>query len=129
MTNRFGNGEQYSKSAVITLTVATDSDRDLIACAIRGLDRIYREGYRFHKAGIILTELSPRSYRQTDIFDSLDHSRDSALNHALDSINSRMGAATGTRERWKMKSNRRSPRYTTCWSEIPEVRAVAAKIR
>jgi DNA polymerase V len=47
----------------------------------------------------------------------------------MDQINQQMGAGTiqlaaaGLKKPWQMKAARRSPRYTTQWSELPIVRA------
>lgn len=48
---------------------------------------------------------------------------------ALDMVNARFGrdtlrfAACGTDQDWRMKQALRSPRYTTCWQELPVAKA------
>ena len=130
MTNRFSSSPQYSKSAVLSLTPATDCDSDLIKAAVRGLKQIYRSGYTFHKTGVILTDLTPARELQTDLFACRNYDRCQRLNRAVDRVNVAFGAgtiryaATGIRKRWKVRSDFRSPCYTTCWDEVPRVLAI-----
>ncbi len=129
MTNSFGDGPSYSKSATLSLTPASDNAPDLIRAALRGLDKIYRSGFDFHKAGVTLTNLTPAAEVQTDIFAPRDFRRSGALNRAVDRINRRLGAGSlryatlGIHRRWRMRQNFRSPAYTTRWSDIPRVNA------
>lgn len=129
MTNRFKDGPSYSKAATLSLTPASDSAPDLIRAAVRGLVRIYRTGFDFHKAGVTLTHLTPAAEVQTDIFAPRDFRRRAALDRAVDAINRRLGsgavryAALGIHCRWRMRQNFRSPAYTTRWSDIARVRA------
>lgn len=128
-TNQFATRAQYASSATIPLIPPTDSDIDLIRAAIQALERIYRDGYSYYKAGVILMDLTPAQSLQTDIFVPRDYDRFQRLNKAIDNVNSRFYsgllhyAATGIRKSWKMKSQFRSPRYTTRWDEIPVVKA------
>lgn len=127
MTNRFRDEPQYSNSATIELPVPTDATDEFIAYALRCLRGIYRTGYRFYKAGVILADLVPGDQIQTDLFDTRDRGRSSTLMRVLDTVNSRMGsgtltfAAAGIDRSWKTRFNRRSPRYTTRWEELARV--------
>jgi DNA polymerase V len=55
MTNRFADEPQYDNSVTIPLPVATQDTAELIGYALRGVEQIFREGYRYQKAGVILT--------------------------------------------------------------------------
>ena len=72
----------------------------------------------------ILEDLVPADHIRTDLFDTFDRSRDRRLMRALDTVNARMGAgaltfaALGIERPWKIKFNKRSPRYTTRWEEL-----------
>jgi len=127
MTNRFKDEPQYANSAVLEAPVPTDSTGELIGCALRGVDFIFREGYRFYKAGVVLTGLVPADQIQTDLFYTRDFEGSRRLMEALDHVNASLGpgtlkfAATGLEQSWKTKFNRRSPRYTTRWDELPAV--------
>ncbi|TKB82361.1 MAG: Y-family DNA polymerase, partial [Nitrospira sp.] len=93
-TNEFKEGPQYSNAVTLKLPVATDSTSDLIRSALQGIRTIYREGYRYKKAGVILTGLVPASQTQADLFDSQDRGKSKRLMSALDAINNRWGADT-----------------------------------
>jgi DNA polymerase V len=129
MTNRFRDEPQYSNSAAIELPVPSSCTPELIQYALLCLDRIYRKGYRFYKAGIILDSLVPWGMIQTDLFDVRNRDSDKRLMFALDEVNTRHGAGTlifaasGIQRPWKTKFNRRSPRFTTRWAELLEVKA------
>ena len=129
-TNEFKEGPQYSNALTLRLPVVTDSTSELIRCALQGIRSIYRDGYLYKKAGVMLAELVPASQAQADLFDSQDRRRKSKrLMSALDSINGRWGADTlhyassGINKPWKTQFHRRSPAYTTDWDALPVVRA------
>jgi DNA polymerase V len=128
MTNRFTEEPHYSNSMTITLPVATQDTAELIGYALRGVEQIFREGYRYQKAGVILTALVPAHQVQTHLFDRHDRERSQKLMEAIDTINREWGsgtiryAAVGLRPGWIMKCARRSPRYTTRWEELAVVR-------
>jgi DNA polymerase V len=89
---------------------------------------IFCEGYRYKKAGGILTALVPAHQVQTHLFDRHDRERSQRLMAALDALNTQWGAGTvrygavGVQPRWTMRCGRRSPRYTTRWQELVVVR-------
>ena len=120
-TNTFKDEPQYSNAATIKLPIATDSTSDLLRYALPGLERIFRDGYRYKKAGVMLTALVPASQVQGDLFDRQDRERSSRLIRALDRLNDHMGAGTlryaaeGFTKRWRARFERRSPAYTTNW--------------
>ncbi|MGH2503766.1 MAG: DUF4113 domain-containing protein, partial [Ktedonobacterales bacterium] len=103
--------------------------------ASAALERVWREGYRYHKAGVILGEFTGDALRQGELFREGDLSpgaihreraRSEELMRTLDAINARFGRdmirplSTGIEQPWRMKQARRSPRYTTRWSELAE---------
>jgi DNA polymerase V len=128
-TNEFKEGPQYSNALTLNLPVVTDSTSELIRCALHGIRAIYRDGYLYKKAGVILTGLVPANQTQADLFDDRDRGRSKRLMSALDSINDRWGAGTlhyassGITKAWKTQFHRRSRAYTTDWDELPVVTA------
>jgi DNA polymerase V len=56
-TNRFAEEAEYANSMTITLPVATQDTAELIRYTLRGIAQLFREGYRYKKAGVILTVL------------------------------------------------------------------------
>ena len=54
---------QYQQRVVVSLEKPTDDSRDIIAAAIQGLRRLWRKGYAYYKAGLMLLDLSPKANR------------------------------------------------------------------
>ena len=122
---------QYQRSMTVPLPEATADTRILTIWALRILRRIYRPGYAYHKAGVMLLELAPAAHQQFSLLapDAVTTGRNSSLMTTLDAINGRYGrgtlrlAAEGISKPWQMRRERVSPRYTTAWAQIPNVRA------
>ena len=127
-TNRFNKEEQYNAGLTVPMPEPTDDTLTLTAAALAGLEVIYRSGYRYKKAGVMLTLLSDKQARQMSIFDhAAVTQRSTKLMTALDMINRDYGhgtvrsGASGFTQRWAMRNENRSPRYTTRWDELPIV--------
>ena len=126
-TNRFRESDaQYSAGIVTPLAHANDDTRALTQAAFNGLRRIYRPGFAYKKCGVMLMQLSDQAHRQESLFaDTANPIRAAQTMAVMDAINQTWGrgtlrsAATGVNKRWAMRSENRSPRYTTCWSELP----------
>ena len=120
---------QYQQAVTLPLSAPTDDTRVLTRWAFRILKRIYRPGYAYHKAGIMLLDLVPLGQRQPSLFETEDGNRLRALMQVLDEINGRYGrrtlqfAAEGIARSWTMRRDRLSPGYTTRWEELPKVLA------
>ena len=114
---------QYSNGLTIPLPIPTDDTRQLVKVALWGLKRIYRGGFRYAKAGVMLGELMSISDVQSDLF-STKNFEDGKLMGVLDSINKKMGRGTmklaseGFKKPWRMKQGNKSPNYTTQWKGI-----------
>lgn len=131
-TNPFSRVDaQYHNSITLPLVVPTSDTRLLMHTAIKGLSKIYKEGYWYKKVGVILLKIRQKSHIQHDLFcDPTYHNEKSnQLMQTLDTINQQMGSGSvrfaiqGFRQQWKMKRQRCSPEFTTCWDEIPIVLA------
>jgi DNA polymerase V len=127
-TNHFRPEDpQYHGTQPVRLPVATADTGKLIAAARRGLGALYRPGYRYKKAGILLLELAPAAAVQGDLFAAADTPRSKARMRAIDMLNRRFGrdtvsfAAAGRRRAWKLRSEFLSPRFTTNWDELLRV--------
>lgn len=122
-TSPFSNEPYYSNSATQTLMTATQDTRDIVAAAVRCLEQIWRDGYRFQKAGIMLNDFTATP-GQIDLFDEMPPREGSAaLMQVVDKLN-RDGnrvwfAGQGIQKGWKMKRQMLSPSYTTNWKELP----------
>jgi DNA polymerase V len=109
-----------------------------VNAAVLGLQAIYRAGFKYAKAGVMLMDLQPDSLLQGELDledgDSVADIADKArLMTALDAINSRYGRGTmtmasagveGKQKNWVMRQERMTPRYTTCIEDMPIARAV-----
>lgn len=123
-TNGFREDQpQYSKNIVIKLPFATNSSIEIVKFAVMGLEQIFREGYGYKKAGVIVSDFSPEDNQQLTLFESRNV-KHIELMKAVDNINRSMGqqkvrlAAQEPGRVWKMKQERLSPRYTTNLNEI-----------
>lgn len=118
----------YGNTAGEKLTLPTQDTRDIIEVAMRSLDRIWLEGRRYMKAGIMLDEFTLDGVSQLNLFDDVQPRANSAqLMKVLDGINqSGLGhvwfAGQGTNTEWRMKREMLSPSWTTRWSDIPVAR-------
>lgn len=125
-TNPFKAEEpQYQRSEIVPIPNPTDDTAKLVGAARKGLEAIYRPGYRYKKSGVMLMGLQPKSILQTDLFtDTQAQAKTDERMKVMDAINKRMGkgaitlAATGTQQRWAMRRDRKSPAYTTDWNEL-----------
>jgi DNA polymerase V len=127
-TNRFKTSDaQHYAARPVHLGVATSDSGKLIGAALAGLRAVWRGGYRYKKAGVILLDLHPASDVQQGLFDKADDPRRKALMRTLDGLNLRFGrdtvtlAATGRNRPWKMQRDQLSPCYTTAWTDLLRV--------
>ncbi len=129
LTDRFKTQEYYYNSASVRLPSPTNNTGELIKYAGQGLEQIFREGMKFKKIGVYLTELVPGTTIQAGLFDTVDRTRVKKLMQTLDNINQQMGsgalqyAATGLSKSpgWQTVFKMRTPSYTTKWNELPLV--------
>jgi len=118
----------YSNGMTISLPSPTHDTRQLVNIALWALKRLYRGGYNYQKAGVMLGEIVPAERCQTDLFaDKSTQIKSNKLMAMMDGINKKMGkesiklASEGFKRPWKMKQENKSPSYTTNWDEIVKV--------
>ncbi len=128
LTNHFNKKEkQYSSSIKLQLDYPTSDSKLIVKRAVEGIKRIYKEGYRYKKAGIILYELHSSSSVRGLL--DYDKSRTDSLMRSLDEINYRYGSATlrlaaeGIRRSWHMRREKVSPCYTTSFDQLMIVKS------
>jgi len=132
-TSPFRKGPQYSRSTTIPLRRPSADTAQIVGAALAGLRSIFRPGYPYAKAGVMLLDLQANDRRQAELDLEDDQAEDrTRLMGALDALNQRFGRGTvlmasaglaGDKRQWSMKQERRTPGYTTRWADIPVVRA------
>jgi DNA polymerase V len=122
---------QHANSAARSIVFPTAFTPELIGYALTLLRNIYKPGYKYRKAGVYLTRITPAEHIQFDLFGDFSltqHEKKTRLMRAVDRINRLWGndtilfGAQGLTHAWQMRQERRSPRYTTRWDEIFSVR-------
>lgn len=132
---------QYHPHVTLRLGCPTQDTMTLTQAALRGLARIYREGFRFQKAGVMLGDIRPEGPVQQDLFGQevqvtpRQSEQRRKLIATMDRINRDMGKETlwtasqgltlqeQSSSLWRMNRDRLSPAYTTRWNDLPRVRA------
>ncbi|MCI2082980.1 MAG: Y-family DNA polymerase [Bacteroidales bacterium] len=124
LTNRHRqNLPQQFEEKMVTFQVATDSTLEINAAIMKALPRLFRKGYGYKKAGVILSEISSGKAVQSALFDAVDHGKHGRAMKAMDYINAKEGknkvaVASQDPEGIRMNRNHLSPQYTTKWSDI-----------
>lgn len=128
-TNRFKETPQYNNNASFRFTNPTASTPDFIEASLKILRRIYRKGFMYKKAGVMITEIISEENVPYDIFQPLYlDTQQKDVMHIIDKINKTYGDNTlfygslGVKKKWQMRRNLLSPRYTTSWKDIPKVK-------
>ena len=123
-TGKHAKGEYYGNSCGLSFAVPTSDTLALVNTAVKAAKHIWKDGYPFYKAGVMLDDLIPKGTAQPDLFSTGDSVKSDALMTAVDAINRRMGkdtihpASVGTNKAWIMRAGNRSPRYTTDWDDL-----------
>lgn len=124
LTNRFRSDlPQYDRNINIKLPFATSSSIEIARYAVFGLRSIFKAGYSYKKAGVILNDFTPSNQKQLSIFAQSDK-RHVELMRTVDTINTNFGgqkiklASQDLKRMWKMKQERLSPKYSTRLSDI-----------
>ncbi|OZA31854.1 MAG: DNA polymerase V subunit UmuC [Hydrogenophilales bacterium 17-64-65] len=126
-TNPFSERQpQYQRGITVPLTQATNDTIRLTRAALWGIKHIYRPGFAYQKAGVMLMDLHSEDQVQGVLFATVAPARP-ALMDVIDRANARWGggtlklAAEGVKKPWQMKRERKTPSYTTRWDELPRV--------
>lgn len=128
LTNRFREGSpQQMEGRTIAFPVETDSTLEINEAVLKGLRMLFRDGYGYKKAGIILSGIIPKLSVQPDLFDTVDRERHTQLMSAVDAINTKNGHhgvyfASQSLEGIRMNRQHLSQRFTTEWDEIMVVK-------
>lgn len=128
-TNQFrADLPQYAKNIVMNFPVATNSNLELIHFAKLGLKAIFKEGYSYKKAGIIVQDLVPEDQVQQNLFYDLNTEKHKAVMLAMDKMNARFGrdmvrvSSQGYDNTWKLRQEQLSPCYTTRLKDVISIK-------
>lgn len=123
------NEPYYGNSASVKLLTPTQDSRDIIAAATKCLDATWKDGYRYQKAGVMLGDFYSQGVAQLNLFDDNAPRKNSEkLMEVLDHLNAKDGRGTlyfagqGIQTAWQMKREMLSPRYTTRYCDLLQVR-------
>lgn len=114
---------QYSRNIVLKTEYPINSNMDLVKYAVWGLKAIYKEGYKYKKAGVIVSDITPTDSSQLNMFSNVNPRYDSLMK-VVDKLNKVNGrtviklAVQDFKRTWKMNQHMLSPKYTTKLSDI-----------
>jgi DNA polymerase V len=124
-TNRFRKDlPQYNPCITVPLPQPTNDSLVVNRWADHLVGRMFKPGYAYKKAGVMLGDISPVGRYQTDWLEP-PQATDTRLMTTLDKLNQRYGRGTvkvstqGAHTGWQMRQERKSPNYTTNWDTLP----------
>ncbi len=128
-TSRHGDFMLQGGSKHIVFDEPTDDTFIFLKAAMDLVDSIYKAGVPYKKAGVLLTDFTPKTLQQLSMFDKEIETKTAALMTVIDALNRGMGRDSillGSRlqtQKWQSSKESKSPAYTTDWSEIKTVKA------
>ena len=128
LTNRFRQDlPQYNPSMAVPLPMPSNDSLVINRWVQHVAELLWRDGYKYKKAGIVLGDITPVSVVQTDWLEPTSAANGTRLMSAIDGLNNRFGRGTikvsagGMCDGWAMRHERKSPNYTTEWDAVPSV--------
>ncbi len=121
------NRKYYSNSITIELPVATNNSIELVKTAISGLGKIYKYGYFYQKAGVILSKLRDASEKELNLLAPILEKKSQPLMRAIDFTNAKYGrnaisiAQAGISNDWKMRREHSSRIDTASFDFLPKI--------
>ncbi len=122
------NRPRHHDSVLVPLPSPTNYPADIVACALRGLGRIYRKGFGYKKAGVVLLELTSSEAVQMNLFAAACDQRKESLAETMRLVKAKFGknalrfAVEGVEKPWAMRRGMRSKSYTSDWDGVPSAR-------
>ena len=118
------NEPYYGNSASMKLHTPTQDSRDIINAAVKCLDKIWKGGHRYQKAGIMLGDFFSQGGQLNQFDENALRAGSDKLMEVLDHLNAKDGKGTlyfagqGIQQQWQMKREMHSPRYTTRYEDL-----------
>ena len=129
-TNPFQNQfAYYSNSKTIDIPIATDNSIEIVKTALAGLKDIFKNGYRYQKAGIMISGLSS-SQESKNLFSSIKDDKIKSLMKTIDNTNYRFGRSTlslasaGINKKWNIKRQYSSKIDTADFNFLPTIKTI-----
>lgn len=119
---------QYGRSIVVKTDYPTSSSIDIVKYATKGLKLIYKKGFQYKKAGVIVMSITPENEKQLNMF-TTENPKHKNLMKTIDRMNNTIGqkkikiARQDLGRTWKMNQEQLSPRYSTKLNEAIIVKA------
>lgn len=126
-TSRYNSQqESYANAASVRLAEPTNDTKKLLQASLGLLKHIWKDGYRYAKAGAILNDFCPQETQQADLFLPIQEKASAnKITKILDQLNKNKQqvfyASEGTGKAWAMNRKHLSPAYTTNWQQLPKV--------
>tara|TARA_B100001123_G_C15304616_1_gene1022193 strand:+ start:194 stop:1474 length:1281 start_codon:yes stop_codon:yes gene_type:complete len=121
----------YANSKNIDLPIRTNDSIELVKQALIGLKHIYKKGYYYQKAGIILANLKDVSIYKKNLFSTIgEEEKRKRLMKAIDHTNTKYGqqilvvAQAGLKKKWNIRRKHSSKIDTACFDLLPTIKAV-----
>ncbi len=115
--------QQYRNNITIKLPYSTNSSITIAKYAKKGLDAIYKKGYHYKKAGVLVMGIVPKPNKQLNLF-FYENPKHDKLMQIMDKINTNLGetklklASQNLEKTWIMRQEKLTQRYTTSWNEL-----------
>jgi DNA polymerase V len=119
---------QYARSLEIDLERASNNTPEIIKYVMGAFNMIFKEGFAYKKAGVIVTGLVPEQTVQQSVFDNSDNDRNQLVMRTLDAVNRSLGkesvrmAVQGFEKRYRLRAEHLSRKYTTNIDHVIKVR-------
>ena len=119
----------YSNSKTIDLPIATDNSIEIVKTALTTLKYIFKNGYKYQKAGIMLSGLS-NSEGSKNLFSSIKDDKIKNLMKSIDNTNYRFGRSTlslasaGVNKKWNVRKQHSSKIDTADFNFLPTIKAI-----
>ncbi|MFL2892168.1 MAG: Y-family DNA polymerase [Candidatus Pelagibacter sp.] len=117
----------YSNSKTVDFPIATNNSIETVKTAVASLENIFKNGYRYQKAGVMLTGLSNADGKK-NLFSSEKDEKINSLMRSMDNTNYRYGRATlslasaGVHKKWNMRRQYSSKIDTADFYSLPKIR-------
>lgn len=112
---------------VVHLPYATNSSITICNFAVKGIQQLYKKGFNYKKAGVIVMGITPEKEHQFSLFND-ENPKHKSIMKVIDAVNLKYRspkikiANQDLDKTWKMKQEHLSPRYTTAINEIIEIK-------